>query len=133
MKERRGRQQSQERRLQHICFQRAVQPSVAMVTDALRVGWGMRQAPGSLIQSTPTPSRAPPGPIVEAVTGSTKPTAALKDTVLTRLCPDTEELSSEYKVASGITRVFGNLGSSKPSYASCFLEIICPSRKNKVV
>lgn len=37
MKERSGRQQSQERGLQHVCALRAVQPSVAMVTDALRV------------------------------------------------------------------------------------------------
>ena len=122
--------------LLHVCVLRAVQPSVAMVTDALRVGSGMRQAPQAA-SFNPLPPR--PGPLLALLWKQWRTQQSLrrhsKDTALTRLCPDTE-LSSEYKVASGITRVFGNVGISKPSDASCFLEIIFPwrmCRKNKVV
>ena len=108
--------------LLHVCVLRAVQPSVAMVTDALRVGSGTRQAPQAA-SFNPLPPR--PGPLLALLWKQWRTQQSLgrhsKDTALTRLCPDTE-LSPEYKVASGITRVFGNVGISKPLDASCFLK-----------
>lgn len=87
--------------------------------------YGYRR-PESRLQNTTGPSRQPSHSIHShpvqgpswpycgsSETGSTKPMAHSK----ARLCPDTQELSSEYKVL-GVTRVFGNVGISKPSDAS---------------